>query len=202
MKIQYLFLLILFIGVFSCNALRSNKRELDTNLKFDIAYFTKYRIQNTARDTLRNGTIVILSDGEYYSEEIKKRNSLYSVNYQFYKKNYNIRSSRTSFYDATTGIYKEYDENGQIVKSIDYNSFYKFSIKDLIILFKDKYKIDLMNSKDVVYVVSGDRFNPEYTQIPEYTILIRGKSPKFRQIKINGINGKIILDLPISSFEF
>jgi hypothetical protein len=60
-----------------------------------------------------------------------------------------------------------------------------------------------MNSKEVVYVVSGDRFNPEYTQIyPEYTILIRGKSPKFRKIKVNGINGKIILDLPINSFEF
>jgi hypothetical protein len=42
MKIQYLFPLILFVGLFSCKMLRSNKRELDTNLKFDIAYFTKH----------------------------------------------------------------------------------------------------------------------------------------------------------------
>jgi len=202
MKIQYLFLLTFLIGLLSCNTFYSTKIEPDTKIKFDIAYFTKHKNYNIAIDTLRHGTIITLIDGNYYSENIKKVNSPYSINYRFYKNSYNIRSSGTSFYDAATGIYNEYDENGKIVKSIDYNNIYKFSIQDLIALFKSKYKIDLTTSKDIVHVVSTYRNNTNIQITPEYTILIRGKSPKFRQIKVNGINGKIILDLSIQSFEF
>ena len=44
------------------------------------------------------------------------------------------------FYAIDTGVWKEYDTNGNIIKEEDMDAYYKITINDFVNLMKEQYK--------------------------------------------------------------
>ena len=44
------------------------------------------------------------------------------------------------FYSIDTGVWKEYDANGNVIKEEDMDAYYKITINDFVNLMKEQYK--------------------------------------------------------------
>ena len=163
-------------------------------MKFDINAFNannKYgvykfidtngaEVEQTADKELPSGIV------SGYYEYRKYPNSPYEY-YNEYNASGNIIKSNASFYYATTGIGREYDGHGNIIKETNFDSGYSFSIAMLIEKMKEEYEIDLLNEKDKsVYRY----FDEEYLHIFVYIVELRIDTPsvKYRDIYLIDAN--------------
>jgi hypothetical protein len=91
----------------------------------------------------------------YYKETIIKKNSPYTI----YRK-YEIQTKKyigggKDFYGCSIGMWKEYDTKGNIVKKINHDEHFPFSIKKLAKKMAKEYNIDIMNPYYVRFLSRG-----------------------------------------------
>ena len=60
--------------------------------------------------------------------------------FAYNKETKSLMAQRTYFYSIDTGVWKEYDANGNVIKEEDMDAYYKITINDFVNLMKEQYK--------------------------------------------------------------
>ena len=114
--------------------------------------------------------------------------------FAYNKETKSLMAQRTYFYSIDTGVWKEYDTNGNIIKEEDMDAYYKITINDFVNLMKEQYKIDLFSNN---YVWSIDRYKDNRPR-PIY-VVIEGPSRFYsRYITIDANTGETLFDKCLS----
>ena len=114
--------------------------------------------------------------------------------FAYNKETKSLMAQRTYFYSIDTGVWKEYDTNGNVIKEEDMDAYYKITINDFVNLMKEQYKIDLFSNN---YVWSIDRYKDNRPR-PIY-VVIEGPSRFYsRYITIDANTGETLFDKCLS----
>ena len=114
--------------------------------------------------------------------------------FAYNKETKSLMAQRTYFYSIDTGVWKEYDTNGNVIKVEDMDAYYKITINDFVNLMKEQYKIDLFSNN---YVWSIDRYKDNRPR-PIY-VVIEGPSRFYsRYITIDANTGETLFDKCLS----
>ncbi|MFD2592287.1 hypothetical protein ACFSTE_15725, partial [Aquimarina hainanensis] len=110
---------------------------------FDVEQFNKNKINNRYTYISKDSTKVEQSTWQFgYEETITKQNDFFQV-YNKYYKDGTLKVTGEFFPDDfLKGIWKEYDEQGNLVKETDYDAPYKFTWEDILKLIKER-KLDM-----------------------------------------------------------
>ena len=217
-KIGFTFVLYLLLA--HCygqkeNILKDNLIKKDTMEYFDIKKFEK---DNKNRDFKsfynEKGDLIeqfMSSGNKYFIERTKKKNSPITLIKVFHL-NGSIQTQATDFYDFPIGVDKEYNKEGKLIKEIDNDKNYPFSIDALCELIKEEYGVDL-KIKSKVYV--GEKYNTTIENmvsriyeedlkkkcylIEFYAAPLPDEGDFYarREICVDGTTGEIIYDDPI-----
>jgi len=179
----------------SCNhTLYSN---INKQTHFDIDNFKKNNDGRNAKIRLSNKKYILLSDyGSYYNETIKDDKSAYFEGYDYYKKNLSIKGGGHYFHGIAYGVFKEYNEDGIIIKQTDYDAPFKFSIESLIKKVKKETGIDI--SKPIPQAT----INRTTSGTPHYVLILPLKDvSELRYLTIDGTNGDTLTDQLLHTIE-
>ena len=131
------FIIIFSVIIFSCKAQTRNSTDnnkTNTMEKFNIEKYKNLPINpETGLQILPNGDEAQVFKGsgdKGFVQRINKINTPYIFFKSFFE-NGNLQAEGVNFYSTVIKIYKEYNENGELIKEIDYDKDYKFSIEDL-----------------------------------------------------------------------
>jgi hypothetical protein len=141
MKTVLKYILLLMI----CNGCKAqNNIKNTTKMKtFDIATFEKNKIGNEYFFITKDSTVVKQSDDDYeYYETVKSKESFFQIINRYYKSG-KIKLEGQIFQNFfQKGVWKEYDEEGKLLKETDYDKPYKFTWEDILKYIK-KRKLDM-----------------------------------------------------------
>ncbi len=184
-----------FLFMFVTGCIAQNHAQKTTKSKtFDIETFEKNKIDNEYKIVTKDSTEII--QGQWhsgYDEIIKYKES----HIQTYNKYYSTGTLKLTgdFYprDFEKGIWKEYDEQGHLIKETDYDAPYTFTWEDILKLIKDR-KFDMNAYGFEVSRNFGFGRQEETTEEPFWAIT-HNKSEEdmlLGVIIIDGVTGKII----------
>ena len=151
--------------------------------KFDIKTFNKHKTHlNRYIDTLNNGTIIKQSESiGFYNEIIKSEKSYFQKINRYYKTG-NLKLTGEYLYNSfKKGIWKEYNENGKLIKETDYDKDFEYTWEDLVKLLKER-KVDIQGRYTYIQKEEGN-WRIWYV-----------KGIFIHDVTINGKTGKIIDD--------
>ena len=199
-----LFIVFLLLGAFSYAQTKIIAPHPETGREmfyFSEGLYKDYEIiRNYGSDRiykeLKKGdkTVEILEDidGIQVSEYDSHTHIKYVFAYN--KETKSLMAQRIYFYSIDTGVWKEYDTNGNIIKEEDMDAYYKITINDFVNLMKEQYKIDLFSNN---YVWSIDRYKDNRPR-PIY-VVIEGPSRFYsRYITIDANTGETLFDKCLS----
>lgn len=194
----------LFLLTVNCNAQTKNttdNNKTKTIEKFDITFFNKlekddnytssdedmfYKFQD------KRYRIILHKEIQVEETDINSPNLNYKV---YFKKSGQLKAEGNSFYSFPIGISKEFDEKGYLIKEIDYNKDYKFSIKDLQKKMKETYNVDIMNTKET-RSVSRTNIDPRI-KFPYYQVVVNTGKASSNNYLLNGNTGEIFYKIEI-----
>lgn len=195
---KYFFLLILIINI-SCNAQKNSLMIPEIDNKFEQFDSIKFNLSvKESPDILRqfqpNGNYIemtIANSGKYYLETFK--DTYYMISKSYYP-NGNIKKKGIGFNaDAfQKGIWYEFDEEGKLIKEIDYDKPFKFTFEDILkFCEKENIKID----KGPILQSTGWHnkiFRNIENGLPIWKIEHLKKTNLVEIIKLDGITGKVL----------
>lgn len=190
--------LILLTSIMSCSAQNKaipiplKKMETLNNKSFD-----EIQINGEAKFTLPNGNSVrqsIFRDA--YIEDIKIKGTPFSIQNIYSKPGGAIQSSLEVFYRVPIGIKKLYDGNGNVIKEIDFDKPFQFSIDDLALKIKNEFNLDIMKDNNYVNVfrtlLIRDSIPLTYTVAFPVDLSLDSPYGDKRILEIDGNTGAII----------
>lgn len=191
---NYILALIMFAGVLSC-AGQTNKKSINQQKNIKMETFDQERFDNNKI----NGVYEFTGDDsskikqwasppDNYTEQIQKNKSNYILYKEFHFKTKLLKTIGEIFYGFPIGTWKEYDLHGKLIKQINYDRPFVFSVEDLDSQMK-KEGIDIMKQQPGVSV--SRTTNP----VPNYNVsypVSDTNANDFNVIVIDGITGKII----------
>lgn len=118
----------------------------------------------------------------------KNKNKPYVFIESFYPNN-NIKYSGNDFYTIHTGIWKEFDSTGRLIKEKKYDEFYKFTIENLIEKINKDYNFDL---EDVSQGGSVGRNGKDGISYYEVSLKSKEEPLKMDYILVDGTTGKTL----------
>ena len=190
MKILDFTLIILLITNNSCQTL--NQKNNITMNTIDIRIFEKNK-KNEEYKYIENDTvnyIVSLKDSYYLS-----KNTLNNPNLKtefFYDKNTKkLTKEQQTLFNIPVGNCYEYNEDGDIIKTVNYDKDFTFDSKKLIEKLID-LNVDLSkeNKKTLFHRMSDGKNKPFYLLY----IPIEDSIGSQRMLKIDGITGQVLAD--------
>ncbi len=203
---KILLVIILIVCQFGCDCSKKNKMEKNKIIimeKFDIVGFNKNKSENEYIIYNENDTITKLYEtDDYYMRELSLNGKNFKYKYCYNKKNGSLISEFSFFYNMPIGTWKEYDENGKIIKLKNYDENFTFTIDDLVLKLRTELKIDLnSNENNQFESISINREYNKKTNKYFYNIDIPSHNGKYRFIKIDGISGKILINEIVNPIE-
>ena len=200
---KYLFLSFFILVMFSC---KSQEKKIDnlTIIKYTMEHFDINEYKNLAVDEkyspsnknlfLKNGKERIQI--QYYDNVIQLEKTNIDHKYQtvkvYHELNKLLKINGSRFYSFSIGVWKYYDETGNIIKEINHDLPFKLSIEDLAQQMKEKYNMDIMNVQKTFLV---NRFvDAQTTKLPIYEIYYRDEIKPFvlNCYVINGTTGVVL----------
>ncbi|REC46838.1 toxin-antitoxin system YwqK family antitoxin [Chryseobacterium pennipullorum] len=193
---KILFFLSLMIVV-SCKSQNITLPVFDDKLeRFDTIQYSNlyHKNPNYPSEILDNGSYVEMNEANYgKSYSLTMRNSYYTLT-KVYFPNGNVKSKGLSNNTESLqiGTWYEFDENGNLIKEVDYDKPYKFTFED-ILEFCEKEGIPL--TKGPVFQSTG--FHTTITrriekEKPVWAIEWRKKSNVLETITLDGTTGKVV----------
>lgn len=180
----------------SCNNQKQTKINSVNNKtleKFDLKKFNDKKIGNEYEYNI-NDTLVKLSDeGECFIKELRLNNQNYKYYFYYDKINNLLVSESSFFYEMPIGTWNEYNKEGNLIKSKNYDQNFTFTINDLILKLKSELNIDINNNTNNQFETISVRrgYNNEINRYVYYiNIPINEVSSKF--VMIDGKNGSIL----------
>ena len=201
MKIFYLYIVLLFS--LGCKAqefdLRNMKR-FDEKVFKDWEVDTSKLVCNSAITYLKkdNKRAKIIIDKDIRRIRISSINDPYTYVYQYYIKTNILKEEIVLFYDMIIGKTYTYNEIGKIIKEENWDTPYKISIKELIIICKKKLGLDLMDMSLGLRVERYSHLTPIYVITIPGINMIAGEA---KYITISADNGEILFEKEIHSKE-
>ncbi|QYS92309.1 hypothetical protein JJC04_07370 [Flavobacterium covae] len=138
-----------------------------------------------------------------YTDERKKDNSPYEYHKSFFKKNNLLKSNLTIFYSFPIGITLEYDETGKLIKEINNDLPYKFSVDDLREKIKKEYDVDIVSDyrdsdPTLIIVTRWEGYHNDFgiykKGVPMYQVKLTTKKGTIN-LEINAITGETITEV-------
>lgn len=168
-------------------------KENNINLPtFDIRLFEQQRNGSEYQFLRQDGFWVRQIDGgDQYKEEVSKLNNPYQYNFIYNKKGVLILKS-TDFYGMKVGELIYYNDQQQVVKTINYDLPYPFSIENLVKMMVNRFSVDILDSRQVSRVT---RFIDEKNlHKPLYAIYVFNKDNRvwLDSYLIDGNNGDLL----------
>jgi len=191
---------IISILLLSCNG-QSEKIEKPTKnivvikkLKDNYLNKIKWKNQNGKTKFVEGDSIIELTNRNDIFLETKRKVNDSTYHFFAYDKKTNLMiASGQYFYKIPTGVFKRYNENGELIETINRDRNFSFSITELIDKIKTTYQIDL-NCTTKVKTISRqfDKSNNRY----QYMIIYKNnKNEKLKCLTIDGKTGKILGDV-------
>ena len=199
-----LFLSILIFAFISCKSQAVNfKLKQDTIEHLDLKHFKKGNYTNERGDFVQQFTG---SGNIDYVVNITSKNSPVTFIKVFYESTKSLKVTGQRFYDFVYGEWKEYSEQGKLIKDTDHDKNYKFSIHDLQKLIIQEYGVDINilsdpNKNELQYRVER-KFDPKtksylYDVIFSYGYSDEGESSyPLKLVAIHGNTRKILYEKP------
>jgi hypothetical protein len=197
-----LILVVLFIT--SCNRKEEKKSLFSEKIsaqKFDLkAFEKKAKIKRAIKDgrlinvreseLIKNDSIFKWEEEEntFYEEKIKDGEKFKKIS-NYNKTTLFALNNSTLFCNIAIGITKIYSDKGQIVKEINNDENYPFSIYDLIIKIKKSHNIDLNKGLEVRGV--NRYFDTSFNKFI-YSINYKDNLNPAKYIIVDAKNGKIL----------
>ncbi|MEO8236490.1 MAG: hypothetical protein ABI576_00180 [Flavobacterium sp.] len=192
---------ILLLLTASCKSQTENitdRNKTKTMEKFNTEKYKNLPINpETGLQILPNGDDVEIlkgSNNKGFVERINKANTPYIFFKSFYD-NGNLQAEGVSIYGTIINKHKEFDEKGHLIKEIDYNKDYKFSIEDLQKKMKETYNVDIMNTKQT-RSVSRTTIDTRI-KFPYYQVVVNTGKASFNNYLLNGNTGEIFYKIEI-----
>ncbi|MDR4894563.1 MULTISPECIES: PepSY domain-containing protein [unclassified Chryseobacterium] len=197
-----IFLLFSLLILFSCKSQKRNMiiPTIDNKFeKFDTDKFSQSTKKETdvVREFLPNGNYIemsIANSGKYYTESYK--GSYFMLSKSYYSSG-NIKYKGIMFNvpwgaPFQKGIWYEFDENGKLIKEVDYDKPYKFTFED-VLKFCEKEVIPVTKGPVLqstgFHTIISRRIENEK---PIWEIEWLKKSNRVENIILDGISGKVI----------
>jgi hypothetical protein len=149
-------LIILFLIINGCNGQeKNNNLKNDKMTHFDISQYKNWEIDAdySSSDShrflkKRDERVEIYFHSSGIQIRLKSVNHPYEKIYGYSNTTKSLIEQGTEFYKIPIGKNIQYDEKGDVIKEIDYEKPYKFSIKDLIEKIKKEYGVDLEDRRE------------------------------------------------------
>ena len=196
MKKYIVFLILIMIT--SCNAQNKSLMIPEIDNKFEIFDNFKY---NNFKNNTSNTASIKLENGAYIEMiKVKSGSAYYETNSESYFKitkdyypNGIIKSKGISANIGTfqKGIWYEFDEEGKLIKEIDYDKPFKFTFED-ILKFCEKENIEIKKGPILQNGWHNRIFRSVENAQPIWSIEHLKKRDLVEIIKLDGINGKIL----------
>lgn len=188
-------MMILCILLTGCNIYKKENGIKPKNTKiilkkFDIKNFKKHSKGKKECEIVQGDSIFKRTEyNDSFYEEAKKINGKFKTVYNYYKESLIIKSTGKFFGDMPFAVAKFYNEKGEIIKEINYDKNYPFSVYDLIAKIKTTHQMDLNDPKENIDVNKTiDKKTGNYI----YEILYNGKNNgSYKYITVDGITGQI-----------
>ena len=176
---------LLFLISFSCSAQKQNVIK-----NFNIETFNENKNNiNEYTYLTKDSTRVEQNRWQFGFEEVITKNKALLSTYNKYYESGKIKFTGDFFpNDFEKGIWKEYDEQGNLIKETNYDALYKFTWEDILKLMEER-GIEFVNPylRIIRDLVDGH---------PYWGITWEDKQIlKLRHIGIDGINGEIVQDI-------
>jgi hypothetical protein len=186
-------ILALVMVCIGCNAQKKqdkNSIKKASMEKFDKTAFEANKVNGEYNTTLKDGTQVRQweTPPNQYVERIKKPHSPYETYKEFYYDNGMIKTSGELFYNFHINTWHQYDKKGAIIKEVNENAPYKFSIEDL-------NKMMLKMGVNIMVIKPGVLVNRFTQEKPLYGVIypVDPATPyNTYELTIDGTTGKII----------
>ncbi len=171
-------IIILSVVYTSCNA-----QKLKSIKTFDIETFNKKKNHlNEYNYITKDSTFIEQTELEMvYTEDIKVKDVLFIRKNQYYK-NGNLKTSGL-YFDASfqKGIWKEYNEQGKLIKETDYDEGYKYSWEDLLQFLK-KREVNIRDANNTTITKENGNWRFDYIDgIYIFDVIIDGKTGEILQ---------------------
>jgi hypothetical protein len=163
-------------------------------------------------DTLKDKSVITYAEMTAgYQTTLKMYGSKYITSKQYFKDNLNLQIVAHFFSKMPIGTTLFYDHSGKLIRQVNEDEFFKFTLGDVAAKIKDIYKLDIYN--DEIVSVTRDHSDsrlPYYEvhikigiktdlspllAMPDYEQHIRDRLNRpidTKVIVINGIDGNII----------
>ena len=156
--------------------------------KFDKELFDRNQ-KDGMYEYYQDGCTILLTDlGDRYSKIVHPDSSAFEYRTFYYKKELTVRARSIRLYDIYVGISKVYNIKGNLVKEIDEDAPYKYTIEDVVKFIKDKYDVDLLKREKRSWTLISRSTNPS----PHYMLRFHTKEGLPVVYSIDGIDGTII----------
>ncbi|WET48451.1 hypothetical protein PYS58_17960 [Chryseobacterium indologenes] len=203
---ELIFTALLFHNI-SCSSQINNQTKTDTMEHFNISKYKDLPLDLKVSSTKEDKTylyhdlrIRVVNSPNIIQVEEKGVNSPYLTSKIFFKNN-NLKSIGRNFYSFPIGIFKEYDESGKLIREVNNDAPYKFSIDDLINKIKKEYDVDIVgdykdSDKTKIMVSRWLGYKEDWSiykkNVPMYQVSIRDKEGAPIVLEINALTGDTI----------
>ena len=162
-----------------------NDKELTTMKTFDMERFNRNAINNVYEFHWKDDLYVTQRKlKDYYLEHIIKKDTPLKKNKAYYFSG-SIKFEANLYYDCLIGITKYYDESGKLIKEVDEDAPYKFSLEDVIKKVKTEYNIDLTKPRPRMNMSRATHYGASFGYE-------EGGDPRSREmIYLDGNTGKV-----------
>jgi hypothetical protein len=126
---------------------------------------------------------------------VKNSKNPYEVVNGFSNKTRRLLARGYIFYSVNYGIWKEYDEQGRLIKETDWDKDYEFSLDSLVKKMSKEYEMDLFNTSKTRNV--SRYVEKEHLHLPLYEVWYRAEANtnEFHCYIIDGNTGETLFDI-------
>jgi len=200
MKNMILFAFLILFN--SCNAQKNNNIKNNKVKYYNTDQYKDWKVDSAYASSQSNNHKYLMKGNDrqeistFEEHGVLLIKSSNIINPYCYYKYYSLKSKilvdeSIEFYSSLTGISKEYDENGKLIKEKNWDTPYQFSIEDLIKKFKIEYNIDIENRKNVRNVYRAE--HSKTLGIPIYHVVLKTEAEnKWIEYLIDGNTGKTL----------
>lgn len=193
--------IIIIITIFcllSCTdkkTIHSEKLNVKTSEKFDLKRFNDNKKDSTYEYLLKDTIIKLYEEKNQYKKELITANQSFKSTFIYNKTTKLLVNQFCSFYGMPIGVWKSYDENGNLTSTKNYDEGFDFTVKNLIAMLKKELQIDLINDNNYQSLVINKSSYKRFYFINSDCYLIQiSTTSGTRTIKIDGKTGEILHD--------
>ena len=180
-------LMFAFIAVVFCNCqklyvykkVRLDLSKYDTSLSYD-------NLKYVSNDT----TFELYNNTDSFKEIVNVQGQIITKNSVYDKQTMRLISEHNLFFNCLVGVSNFYNKRGKLIKQIDQDKNYPFSIYKIIEKLQSDYKIDVWAEKQKLSILRSGPRNNRF----RYFILYYISRITSRSIIIDGVTGEVLED--------